>query len=205
MAQTLLKRMRTKATKLKSNKSVIDHSVPNEVLRMVLKPNWVFRSREHWGLGHEKRYKPPESLDWLLTLFLAKILATHLTPTMWHVADGFAVSKANSKPGILGERLVAACCPLGRLFYEICIDEPLYKNKDGDVPKPSDVVYIPPHERVASTIAADWRFGCVQGRRREETIASQQIHSFALTKAGTYHITTCFDGANAFWSAGQGR
>ena len=56
-AQALLMRMRQLSIVLKPNKAIIPHSVPNELLRMVLRPFWVYKSQAHWGLGHAKRYR----------------------------------------------------------------------------------------------------------------------------------------------------
>ena len=99
------------------NKSIIDFSVPNELFRMVLRPRWVYQSHEHWGLGHRSCYVAPPELERFLVCFYAKVLATHVAPFHWHLASGFAVQQPNNKPGIDGERLVVAMCPVGRSFF----------------------------------------------------------------------------------------
>ena len=146
MAQSLLKHMRMQASKLKSNKAVIDHSIPNEVLRVAIKPYWTYQRKDKTGLGHARKYFVPDVIEWLLIRLLAKVIANHLAPLRWHVAAGFTVQKANLKPGILGERLVAAMDPLGRIFYQILIDNPIQRNSEGNLVTPADVVFRPPHE-----------------------------------------------------------
>ena len=47
---------------------------------------------------------------------------------------------------------------------------------------------------------AAWQFGCIPNRRREEAALIQAIHSYELSAAHCYHVTTFYDGRNAFWS-----
>jgi len=201
MAETVVQRMRNNATRLRPNKSIVDFSIPNEVLRMVLRPRWTYKPRHAWGLGHVKHYQVSRPIYWLLVQLVAKIMATRMTPVIWHMANGFTVQKANYKPGILGERLVAAMCCLSRLFYQICLDHPMFYNPDGSPLTPSDIVKkrdLP--EEHNDALIADWQFGCIPGRRREEAIRAANIHTFLLVQAGLYVINSLYDGANAFWS-----
>jgi hypothetical protein len=102
MAKALLGKLTRTSIKLRPNKAVVDYSLPNEVVRILLRPHWVYKSKEKWGLGHATEYCIPPIIQEVLIMLLAKIACTRLVPMIWHLATGFAVPKHNLKPGILG-------------------------------------------------------------------------------------------------------
>ena len=52
---------------------------------------------------------------------------------------------------------------------------------------------------------ADWQYGCVPGRRREEATMVQMAHGQMPAHHKFFHVTTFYDGANAFLSIDQER
>ena len=124
LAEALLERMKSKATRLRPGKMAVLHSAPNEIIRILLKPYWTFVDPVKYGLGHRRTFLVPPEIEHFWKYYLAKILCTHMTPLRWHLAQGFTVDKHNAKSGIKAERLVVTMCAVGRLFYEICIQHP---------------------------------------------------------------------------------
>ena len=55
LAQAMLTRMAHIAPKLKNFKSVVKHSIPNEYFRILLRPTWVHRDFQKYGLGCDKK------------------------------------------------------------------------------------------------------------------------------------------------------
>ena len=189
LATTLLHRMRIKATRLRPGKMIVKHSLPNELVRILLKPDWTYIDPVKYGLGYRRHFVIPPALEKFWVLYLAKIIAAHAAPMHWHLAQGFTVDKLNGKAGIKAERLVVAMCSIGRLVYEIFIDYPVHP-AGGVHPT---VAAIRQDMRAKQSVMPDnvgeWQFGCVKGRRREEAMAIQRIHSFELSKARALHDT----------------
>ena len=139
MAAAFLGKLRTVSMKLRTAKAIVDHSIPNEVWRVLLKPWWVHRNVQHYGLGAPQGIRVPRKIEWLLTRYLAKVLAVRMAPLAWHLAPGFPVDKSNGKPGIDGQRLVVTMRPIGRTCYEVILDGPVERHADGTVVSEADI------------------------------------------------------------------
>ena len=202
LAETLHTRMAIWANKHKAGKFTVPGGIPNELYRTIMRPTWCLKSWAKPGVGHKKAEMPP-IIRKTVILLLAKIIATRLTPLVWHLATAFTVPKDATESGTKAERLVAALDVWGRAFYRAIIDGPVYGMPNGD---PLD------HDRVIQdslhgcrhpqppSWACDWQFGCIPTRRREEAGIVQNIMTRSIVEAGYFVITTFHDGANAFYS-----
>ena len=198
MARALVGTLRNFSTRLKLNKAIIDFSLPSELVRTILRPQWACWPHRQWGLGHQRKYTVPPVLYWFLDLTFTKVMASRLAPLIWHLAPGFAVSKHNLLPGIKGERLVVSMCPWGRLFYEVALATPLFYDQD-ERPVCKSAVRTRDLAQIADQVG-DWQFGCVPGRRREEAMMIQNVHGWALARQGYFQAGSLYDGSNAFYS-----
>ena len=204
MADALLLRLGQHAPRLRLGKAIVNFSLPNEIWRLLFRPQWVFRDHRHVGIGAAKDFLVPSLLRRWLTRYVATILSVRMTPFLWHLACAFTVPKLNGLSGLDAERLVVTLCPMGRSFFQLALDYPLYYDKAGDV--------VTVHTAIADRKAlsreayldaypvSDWQFGCVPNRRREEAVAIQMIHCHQVRKLGMFFSNKCHDGVNAFWS-----
>jgi len=199
MAQVFLERMSKVVMKLKPFKSIVPHSIPNELWRMLVRGTWVNKLVQKYGLGHVGRLVPPGRLQRVLVNYFAKIFATRMTPLHWHVAPSFAVGKANGKAGLDGQRLVVAMCPIGRTSYELIINGPIFKRADGRSLDAASFEQDP----IAIAKADDWQYGCVPGRRREAAFLVQSAHAWEVKHFGLFMVNSFYDSANAFFSLDQ--
>ena len=79
---------------------------------------------------------------------------------------------------------------LGRMFFQITLDRPLYFNSEDEAMSVDDVKYVPRSLMPPPEHTGDSQFGCIKGRRREGAALVQQAHSHLLSVAGQYHVTT---------------
>ena len=205
MADHMLVRLRHKASRLRPMKAILSYALPNEIVRILLKPKWTYYKHTKYGIGHQSNFNVPPILYWYLRFSFAKLLAARMPPLRWHLATGFTVQKANNLPGIDGERLVVALDPFGRLFYEIAISTPIYKTENElggeDVASPDNIQFVSAHDKLNfSYLVPNWQFGCIPGRRREGAILAQLALTWELMRNKYYQVLSLYDGRNAFWS-----
>jgi len=204
-AEALVYLMSKHAPRLRLGKSIVAHSIPNELFRVILRPRWLMKDLRHVGLGMHREFHYPDKIRKWLVFYFAKILATRMTPFLWHLASAFAVGKANGKSGVEGARLVASMCPVGRSFYHILLDYGVSLDDEGHklTTQGARKMAIERTEEQQLEIhkAADWQFGCIPQRRREEAMLTQMAHAAMLDRLNYFHVTTMYDGTNAFFSA----
>jgi len=203
LADTLISRLALSANKHKLGKAVVPNSVPNELYRLLLRPTWSLSITQKYGLGTSHDLAVPPLLRRTLRMLYAKILANRLAPLGWHTAYGFTVPKNSLAVGIKADRLVAAMDVWGRAFYREVIDGPIFTDKQGA--RVDHVTAIQEAKQrarfpVPPELVADWQFGCVPFRRREEAGLIQAVLTFFLTQLSLFVITTLHDAANAFYS-----
>ena len=204
LAETLLFRLKLFANRHRVGKAVVKEGIPNELYRVILKPYWVLRNIQHPGVGVASKFVVPPCLHRRLVLFYAKILANRMAPLKWHIAYAFTVPKNPLIFGVKSERLVAAMDIWGRAFFRAVLDGPLYVDAAGsslDYDTVRKSVLASFKDPSPPTLAAEWQFGGLAFRRREEAFLVQAIMSYNITVAKLYSVTTFHDGVNAFWSA----
>ena len=112
-----LKLMREGAWRMKTWKAGVTWSVPVEMLRILLFPNWQYIRDARLGVGCvEERIAAPKFTR-LLVHMLAKVRATQRTPVQWHLARACFIPKYNGRLGCDAERLIVIVCCIGALFY----------------------------------------------------------------------------------------
>jgi len=179
VAKEWLWKFRLAASSLPCWRAWCKGSIPNELLRILLRPRWVWRREQKLGLGASddlKKISMPYFNRWLLKLFL-QIVRTNTVPMDWHKARGAKIGKGNGLEGIKGERLVVLLCVFGRNFYKMLM------NLD-----------------TSAQTYPSWVYGCLPHRRREIAMLVQRAVSYRLSLAKWYHLTKFYDATNAFWS-----
>jgi len=202
LAETLYDRMAIWANKHKAGKFTVPGGVPNEIYRVIMRPQWCLKKLAQLGVGH-KKIEVPAIVKKCVVLMLAKIISTRMAPLAWHLAAAFTVPKDVTEAGAKAERLVAALDVWGRAFYRAIIDGPVYKMPNGEPLNHDRVIQDSMHScrnPEPPSWACDWQFGCIPTRRREEAGLIQDVMTANIVAAGFYVITTFHDGANAFYS-----
>ena len=175
--QELRARFRLVARRLPAWKAWPSWSIPSELLRVLLCPNWKNKQQRRAGVGAATEKLSNPTFYRMLQYLFAKVASTGLAPFSWRLAQGCGISQQNGKAGCDGESMVVLLCCMGRPFYRTLLD-----SAEG------------------APAVAYWAHGCVKGRRRESAILIQCCAGWRLTKAGFYVITRFYDATNAFWS-----
>ena len=83
--------------KLNPGKSSPEWTVPNEILRILFWPGWVWLEKQNVGLGASRDVEDlkAEKFDEKMLDLLTQMRATDQAPLRWHMAAGHAISKGN--------------------------------------------------------------------------------------------------------------
>ena len=178
MQQLAAEDLRAVATQVwhaKTRKAVPCWTIPNEVWRMLLYPNYNLARARH-GLGHKSACLQTPHLQNALQQLFVHIRCSESAPLEWHCSQGTQLDKRNGKPLCQGIRVINVLDPMGKHFYRT-----LWR-------------------RGTSQAARDYACGYVRHKSREEAILQQICLGHRLRAAGVGHATLYKDVANAFYS-----
>ena len=92
-AEAVLYFMGHHASRLRLGRAIVHHSLPNELVRLILRPTWIQKDVRKTGVGVSRKFTVPPIIKRWMGRYMAKILSTRLTPLLFHLAKAFTVDK----------------------------------------------------------------------------------------------------------------
>ena len=178
LAEGDLRRLSASIFRQKLRKTVPPWSLPAEIWRVLLFPDWYLRA-PLFGLGYNRSSAGHTSTTKFRSCFLRLLTSIRQydrAPLAWQTSMGHKIDKGNGKNGCSALRVVNCLDPLGKAYYT-----QLWR-------------------RAEARSYRHYATGYCKGKSRIEAMVQQHVVGYRLRKAHRSYDKCFFDVANAFYS-----